>query len=118
MADHYIGCRDVKKTPRWGVFSRRPQRLCREEGSEELEPGHYIGCVIDFPKCRCMRCARDSDREDDYPCCLEYGRDCGDPSRCPGFIDENEGPVRRWLRKLFRRAGGDAPYERDGEDDV
>lgn len=77
---------------------------------------HYIGCRVDFPKCRCMRCARDSDREDDYPCCLEYGRECGDPGRCPGFVDENEGVIRRWLRKLFQRAVGAVLHGRGGGD--
>ena len=32
----YFLCRGVKKTCRWHVFSLRPQRLCREEGSIEL----------------------------------------------------------------------------------
>ena len=63
---------------------------------------HYIGCLTDFPDCRCLRCDRD-DCEFDAPCCLEHGHPCNSDRYCPDFIDENEGRVRRWLRKVFRR---------------
>lgn len=128
MADHYIGCRDVKKTPRWGVFSLRPQRLCREEGSIEYPSAasHYIGCIVDFPDCRCLRCERD-DCEYEQPCCLEHGHVCNSDHYCPDFIGEDDGKLRRIMRRLCRRlrgrgrrAGGDAPYEAEteGSEDV
>ena len=82
---------------------------------------HYIGCLTDFPDCRCLRCGRD-DCGFDEPCCLEHGHPCNSDAYCPDFIDENEGTVKRWLRrvlrKLFRRAEVVAPYEREGEEDV
>ena len=76
---------------------------------------HYIGCVVDFPDCLCLRCANDSELEfgEGEVCCQEHGRDCRNGGRCRDFIDEED--AVRTERYLAERDV--PPADMDGGDD-